>query len=72
MFLLLLQEQLQVACQICTVLLLELLPLLKGPLHGGANEAVMHMMKEIGKPEKAKSMVRKCFSKEKSSNGFWS
>ncbi len=25
---------------------------LKGPLHGGANEAVMHMMKEIGKPEK--------------------
>ena len=25
---------------------------LKGPLHGGANEAVMHMMKEIGRPEK--------------------
>ena len=26
---------------------------LKGPLHGGANEAVMHMLKEIGEPEKA-------------------
>ena len=24
---------------------------LKGPLHGGANEQVMYMMKEIGKPE---------------------
>lgn len=26
---------------------------LKGPLHGGANEAVMHMLKEIGSPEAA-------------------
>ena len=26
---------------------------LKGPLHGGANEAVMHMLKEIGTPEAA-------------------
>jgi len=26
---------------------------LKGPLHGGANEEVMHMMKKIKKPEKA-------------------
>ena len=25
---------------------------LKGPLHGGANEAVMDMFKEINKPEK--------------------
>ncbi|MGH7067520.1 MAG: citrate/2-methylcitrate synthase, partial [Acetobacteraceae bacterium] len=25
---------------------------LKGPLHGGANEAVMHMLKEIGTPER--------------------
>ena len=30
---------------------------LKGPLHGGANEAVMHMMKEIKKPERAKSWI---------------
>ena len=42
---------------------------LKGPLHGGANEAVMHMMKEIGKPEKAKAWI-KCSCKEKSCNGF--
>ena len=26
---------------------------LKGPLHGGANEAVMYMFKEIKKAEKA-------------------
>jgi len=26
---------------------------LKGPLHGGANEAVMHMLQEIGEPSKA-------------------
>ncbi|MBW8268750.1 bifunctional 2-methylcitrate synthase/citrate synthase [Caldovatus aquaticus] len=26
---------------------------LKGPLHGGANEAVMHMLEEIGEPENA-------------------
>jgi 2-methylcitrate synthase len=26
---------------------------LKGPLHGGANEAVMHMLKEVGTPAKA-------------------
>ena len=32
---------------------------LKGPLHGGANEAVMHMMKEIGKPENAKKWLEK-------------
>ena len=30
---------------------------LKGPLHGGANEAVMHMLKEIGDPEKAETWM---------------
>ncbi|MGN7133887.1 bifunctional 2-methylcitrate synthase/citrate synthase [Rhodococcoides corynebacterioides] len=30
---------------------------LKGPLHGGANEAVMHDMLEIGKPEYAKEWL---------------
>ena len=30
---------------------------LKGPLHGGANEAVMHMLKEIGGPEQAESWL---------------
>ncbi len=28
---------------------------LKGPLHGGANEAVMHMLNEIGDPQRAGS-----------------
>ncbi|MCP2280716.1 citrate synthase [Nocardia amikacinitolerans] len=31
---------------------------LKGPLHGGANEAVMHMMLEIGEPERAADWLR--------------
>ena len=43
---------------------------LKGPLHGGANEAVMHMMKEIGKPEKAKAWIENALIK-KGSNGIW-
>ena len=30
---------------------------LKGPLHGGANEAVMHMLKGIGTPAKAKGWI---------------
>ncbi|WP_337875952.1 bifunctional 2-methylcitrate synthase/citrate synthase [Elioraea sp.] len=30
---------------------------LKGPLHGGANEAVMHMLKEIGTPAKARGWI---------------
>lgn len=28
---------------------------LKGPLHGGANEAVMHVLNEIGDPQRADS-----------------
>ncbi|MCX6894080.1 MAG: bifunctional 2-methylcitrate synthase/citrate synthase [Verrucomicrobia bacterium] len=30
---------------------------LKGPLHGGANEAVMHMLLEIGEPARAKDWM---------------
>ena len=30
---------------------------LKGPLHGGANEQVMHMLKEIGEVKNAKNMT---------------
>jgi len=30
---------------------------LKGPLHGGANEAVMHMLKEVKKPENAEKWI---------------
>ena len=43
---------------------------LKGPLHGGANEAVMHMMKEIGKPEKAKAWIENALEKKKVVMGF--
>ena len=43
---------------------------LKGPLHGGANEAVMHMMKEIGKPEKAKAWIESALEKKKVVMGF--
>jgi len=43
---------------------------LKGPLHGGANEAVMHMMKEIGKPEKAKAWIENALNRKKVVMGF--
>jgi len=43
---------------------------LKGPLHGGANEAVMHMMKEIGKPEKAKTWLESALAKKRVVMGF--
>ena len=43
---------------------------LKGPLHGGANEAVMHMMKEIGKPEKSKAWIENALEKKKVVMGF--
>ncbi len=39
---------------------------LKGPLHGGANEEVMHMLTDVGEPEKAKDwMLGKIERKEK-------
>jgi citrate synthase len=39
---------------------------LKGPLHGGANEAVIHMLQEIGSPEKVDAWVHdKLAKKEK-------
>ena len=43
---------------------------LKGPLHGGANEAVMHMMKEIKTPEKAKVWIENALAKKKVIMGF--
>ena len=43
---------------------------LKGPLHGGANEAVMIMMKEIGKPEKAQAWIDNALEKKKVIMGF--
>lgn len=43
---------------------------LKGPLHGGANEAVMHMLKEIGSPAKAEAWIRDAFATKKKIMGF--
>jgi Citrate synthase len=44
---------------------------LKGPLHGGANEAVMYMFKEIGKPKKAKAWIEDAIER-KNNYGIWS
>jgi len=43
---------------------------LKGPLHGGANEAVMHMLKEIGRPERAEAWLRKALAEKRLVMGF--
>jgi citrate synthase len=37
---------------------------LKGPLHGGANEQVMVMLKEIGDPERAEDWVRRAIDEK--------
>jgi 2-methylcitrate synthase/citrate synthase II len=43
---------------------------LKGPLHGGANEAVMHMLKEIGGPDRAEAWIRGKFDHKALVMGF--
>ncbi|MFX0576849.1 bifunctional 2-methylcitrate synthase/citrate synthase [Nocardia nepalensis] len=43
---------------------------LKGPLHGGANEAVMHTMLEIGEPELAAEWLRAKLSGKQKVMGF--
>jgi 2-methylcitrate synthase len=43
---------------------------LKGPLHGGANEAVMRMLLEIGDISKVDSYVRNLFAAKKKIPGF--
>ena len=43
---------------------------LKGPLHGGANEAVMYMFKEIKKPEKAKQWIENAIDTKRVIMGF--
>jgi citrate synthase len=43
---------------------------LKGPLHGGANEAVMHDMIEIGTPEKAAEWLRGKLARKDKVMGF--
>ncbi|WP_137724923.1 bifunctional 2-methylcitrate synthase/citrate synthase [Prescottella subtropica] len=43
---------------------------LKGPLHGGANEAVMHDMLEIGEPERAEDWMRDKLARKEKVMGF--
>jgi 2-methylcitrate synthase len=43
---------------------------LKGPLHGGANEEVMHMMKKIKKPENALRWINKALDNKDVVMGF--
>jgi citrate synthase len=43
---------------------------LKGPLHGGANEAVMHMLKEIGSMEKVEPYIRARLERKDKVMGF--
>ena len=43
---------------------------LKGPLHGGANEEVMHMLKKIKTPDKAKSWLIDNLNKKQVVMGF--
>ncbi len=43
---------------------------LKGRLHGGANEAVMHMLDEIGEPEKAEEWIKDALKNKKVVMGF--
>src|SRR5438034_718031 len=43
---------------------------LKGPLHGGANEAVMRMLKQIGEPSRVDAYVHDLFAQKKKLPGF--
>lgn len=43
---------------------------LKGPLHGGANEQVMHMMLEIGDPDKAADWMMTALKEKRKVMGF--
>jgi citrate synthase len=38
---------------------------LKGPLHGGANEGVIHMLQEIGEPENVDAFLEKTLAEKK-------
>ncbi|MFI1797399.1 bifunctional 2-methylcitrate synthase/citrate synthase [Streptomyces sp. NPDC020379] len=43
---------------------------LKGPLHGGANEAVMHMLHEIGDPQGAEQWLEEALTAKRKIMGF--
>lgn len=43
---------------------------LKGPLHGGANEAVMHMLEEVADPDKARDWMLTALKEKRKIMGF--
>lgn len=43
---------------------------LKGPLHGGANEGVIKMLKEIGSPDKVESYIQNCLAQKQKIMGM--
>jgi citrate synthase len=43
---------------------------LKGPLHGGANEAVMQMLEAVAEPDRVEGWVREAFAQKKKIMGF--
>ena len=43
---------------------------LKGPLHGGANEAAMGVLEEVGSPERAEAWVRQALAQKRKIMGF--
>lgn len=43
---------------------------LKGPLHGGANEAAMGVLEEVGSPERAEPWIRKALADKRKIMGF--
>jgi citrate synthase len=65
------------ACRVCVSTLSDLysgmvtgISTLKGPLHGGANEAAMHMILEIGEPENAQAWIDDALANKKKIMGF--
>lgn len=43
---------------------------LKGPLHGGANEGVIHMLQEIGSPDKVDAWIEEALAQKKKIMGI--
>src|ERR1700749_1458831 len=43
---------------------------LKGPLHGGANEGVIHMLQEIGNPDKVDAYIEQALAQKKKIMGI--